>query len=247
MDYVVGLKGADLVVIEDSGAFPVGRNIHLDDIADNRDRGQEQPEDKGEVQRKQLALITVGQAFGFFQTVHGTHFGMIDHDIDRKAVAISGDDSGNDEEQGPEKDKERLKDNQKQHPREHAEAVQKIAEGWLRPADRIHDEEREADADDADRKVEQRVDQAGTGAGRRLGHETHSGFRVAVGGILKHLVHGGGINSGQAKGKEADQSRKQDIDDGSGQHTRLRLANQLLCAEFGSGSVDGHGKYTPVV
>ncbi len=61
------LQRSNLFIIEDPGAFHVGCDIYLGNIADNRDHCQEEPENKGEVQQEELALIAVGQALGFPQ------------------------------------------------------------------------------------------------------------------------------------------------------------------------------------
>ena len=165
---------------------------------------------------------------------------MVDHHIDREAVAIGGNDARDHKQQGPKEDEDDLEDDQEKDPREHAEAVQEIADGRLAAAHRVHDEKGEADPDDRHRQAEQRVNQAGAGTGCCFGHHLHNGLGIAFRSEPEHLVHRVRVHARQAEGEPADERRQQRIKERRRQHAGLRLADQLFGLQLGRRSVYDH-------
>ena len=174
------LGAANPFIVERAGRLHVWREVYLDRVADHRHTAQQQPQDKGEVQLKELALIAVRHPFGLPDTVHGAELRVVDHDIYGHAVAVGGHDPRNHEEQGPEGDKEILQDDEPEKPRHHAEAVQQVCKHRTGPPDGVEGEDREADGDHRQRKLQQQVDQTLAGAGRSPGQQVHRGFALSA-------------------------------------------------------------------
>ena len=158
----VGLGGGGkLPVVSRAGELVVGQEIdlHQNSEADDADDGDGKlgaykvrepdkkcPADEAQVKYEKLPFVADHEPLARADALKSAHFGVLQQQVDRHAVAVERNKGGEDKQQGPEGNEHCLKDVQPDDAEEHSEAVENVPVACTAAAQSVQHEDDKARA-----------------------------------------------------------------------------------------------------